>query len=166
MLKKYTQPPMSVISFSPTTRLSEMVKGYANAEPREDFSEDELNAFLLHRKVCRQVLDFYATHPEMPLYAVLSVGITTGAFKHSDFVRGYRSFDYERAEFVLEMGKWYTDYLGIGKKPSDTTYRIINKFYKTTSHSKREFKYRVKKAYELDGKRGHYPKLCQSIGCL
>lgn len=165
-MKKFAHPPMNVIAFSPTTSVETMIKSYANAEPREDFNEEELNAFLLHRKVCRKVLDFQATHPEMPLYAILLVGVTTGAFKRSDFMRGYRSFDYERAEFVLDMGKWYNGYLGLTKKPSDTAYRLITRFYKTTSKSKDEFRYRVKKAYELDGKRGHYPSLCQSIGCL
>ena len=165
--KKKVVLPMDVITVTPETDVEAMVRSYATAQPKKyNLSQfkPQKALFNLQKEVCQAVLDFRAKHPEMPIYAVLSVGISAGAYKRDVFANGYKEFNADRAEFVLDMGKWYNQYLGINGKPSDVTYRLITRFYNRVSKDRNVFKLRVKSAQGLDGKRGHFKQLCEALG--
>ena len=165
--KKKVVLPMDVIDVTPETDVEAMVSSYAAAQPKKyNLSQfkPQKAVFDRQKEVCQSVLDFRTKHPEMPLYAVLSVGISAGAYKREVFSNGYKGFDSDRAEFVLEMGKWYNEYLGIKGKPSDVTYRLITRFYNRVYKDRNVFKLRVKTAQGLDGKRGHFKELCEILG--
>lgn len=96
---------------------------------------NEKKAAMLHKTICEQVVKFAAEHPTIPLYFILSVGISKGAYKMSEFAKGYKRFNAEEVEMVEKMGRAYNEYNGlVGKKMSDVTIRLIMRYYEKVSH--------------------------------
>ena len=54
--------------------------------------QEKVNA-MLHKAICEQIVDFKDKHPDIPFYFILSVGIAKGAYKMSEFNKGYKKFN-------------------------------------------------------------------------
>ena len=119
---------------------------------------------LEHKRVCEDVLAFHSVNPSMPMYAILSVGISAGAFKSCEFDKGYKKFDKEKTETILAMALAYNERMGIKGKPSDVVWRLCLKYYNKKSHNLNDFLADLEKAEVMDGKRGHFNELCKNIG--
>lgn len=158
--------PLHIINTNPlTTDIRSMVTDYANAVIGDNIKTDEeKEKAKLHQKACHGVISFHERHPEMPLYAVLSVGVSAGAFKRSEFEKGYKKFDPIKTNAVLLMAKEYNRVMGIKGKPSDTTWRIVNKYYNEVSKDINHFVKALKNAGSLDNKRGHFKEQCHALG--
>ena len=168
-MQKNVTCPMDIINTDRnTTDIKAMVADYASVKLGGKLNLAQFKPMkakaVQHQTVCKSIEDFQASHPEMPLYAVLSCGISAGAYKHSEFHKGYKDFNAEQCETIYQMAKLYNDAMGIKGKPSDVTYRIATKFYKTVSHKIEDFKARLANASKMDGKRGHYKEQCANLG--
>ena len=84
---------------------------------------------MAHKNACEQAVAFAKENPLMPFYAVLAMGINANAFKTSEFNKGYKSFDAEKAKTCFEMAKLYNEKMGIKGRPSDITWNLVSKFY-------------------------------------
>lgn len=51
---------------------------------------------MAHKKACEDIVKFMNEHKDIPFYFVLSVGVSKGAYKESEFNRGYKAFDASR----------------------------------------------------------------------
>ena len=90
----------------------------------------EKQSAMLHKKVCEAIVAFADNHKDIPFYFILSVGVSKGAYKESEFNKGYKHFNAEEVEAVHKMGMAYNTYNGIGhKKMSDVTIRLIMRYY-------------------------------------
>ena len=67
----------------------------------------EKEKMMIHKSVCQAVLAFRDKNVHMPMYAILSCGISAGAFKNEEFEKGYKHFDAEKAKTIFEMAKAY-----------------------------------------------------------
>lgn len=171
MEKKSIFCPMDIINTDTnTTDIKAMVSDYANVKLGGKLNLAQFKPMkakaIKHQNVCLSVEDFHKTHPEMPLYAIMSCGISAGAYKHSEFHKGYESFNAEQCEAVFQMAKLYNEHMGIKGKPSDVVYRLVTKFYKTISKDINVFKEHLAKSQPMDGKRGHYKELCHNLGMI
>ncbi len=168
-MQKNIACPMDIINTDKnTTDIKAMVADYASVKlggklNLAQFKPVKAKA-IQHQNVCKSIEDFHANHPEMPLYAVLSCGISAGAYKHSEFHKGYKEFNAEQCETVYQMANAYNKAMNIKGKPSDVVYRIATKFYKTVSHDIKEFEARLAIAKQMDGKRGHFNEQCANLG--
>lgn len=128
----------------------------------------EYKKALLHKSICEQVLKFAAEHKELPLYFILQVGISKGAFKVTEFEKGYKSFNAEKVLKVAEFGKLYNEHNGIGgRKMSDTTIRLVMRYVEKVSDNLDDFKESLAKSAVLGkkcGERGDYDGLCRNLG--
>ena len=89
---------------------------------------------ILHKKVCEEIVAFADSHPNIPFYFILSVGVSKGAYKESEFNKGYKHFNAEEVEMVEKMGSAYNAYNGLeGRKMSDVTIRLIMRYYEKKS---------------------------------
>lgn len=101
---------------------------------------NEKKMALLHKSVCEQIVQFANAHPQIPFYFILSVGISKGAYKESEFNKGYKNFDAEKVFIVYTMGQEYNKYNGIpNKKMSDVTIRLIMRYYEKKSQTMDDF---------------------------
>ena len=101
---------------------------------------EEKKAAMLHKTICEQVVKFAAEHPTIPLYFILSVGISKGAYKMSEFNKGYKRFNADEVEMVHKMGMAYNAYNEqYKKKMSDVTIRLIMRYYEKVSHDYNTF---------------------------
>ena len=119
---------------------------------------------LAHKTACEGAIKFSQENPTMPFYAVLSMGIAAGAFKVSEFNKGYKAFDADKAKVTFQMAKLYDEKMGINGRPSDVTWRLVSKFYNKVSHKVEDFEKALENASVMDGKRGHYAELCKNLG--
>ena len=119
---------------------------------------------MVHKSVCEQAVAFAKENPLMPFYAVLAMGINANANKVTEFEKGYKSFDSEKAKTCYEMAKMYTEKMGIKGKPSDTTWNLVSKFYNKKSHKLTDFALALENAKQMDDARGHFAELCQNLG--
>jgi hypothetical protein len=88
----------------------------------------------LHKKVCEEIVAFANEHKDIPFYFILSVGVAKGAYKLSEFAKGYKAFNADKVQMVAQMGRAYNDYNGCnGKKMSDVTIRVIMRYYEKVS---------------------------------
>ena len=95
--------------------------------------QEKVNA-MLHKAICEQIVDFKDKHPDIPFYFILSVGIAKGAYKMSEFNKGYKKFKPEEVEQVALYGQAYNAYNGIkSKKLSDVTIRLMMRYYEKVS---------------------------------
>lgn len=128
----------------------------------------EYKKALLHKNICENVVKFMAEHPQIPLYFILSVGISKGAYKVSEFEKGYKNFNADKVLAVYEMGMAYNAYNGIeGKKMSDVTIRLMMRFWEKNSTKLEVFTAALEKSEKLGkecGARGNYEKLCKNLG--
>ncbi len=93
-----------------------------------------------HKKVCEEIVAFADTHKDVPFYFILSVGVSKGAYKMTEFEKGYKSFKADEVEMVAKMGRAYNDYNGlVGKKMSDVTIRLIMRYYEKVSTDFEQF---------------------------
>ena len=46
---------------------------------------------MAHKKACEDIVKFMNEHKDIPFYFVLSVGVSKGAYKESEFNRGYKA---------------------------------------------------------------------------
>lgn len=89
---------------------------------------------MLHKKVCEDIVAFASEHKNIPLYFILSVGVSKGACKESEFHKGYKSFNGDKVLAVHSMAVEYNKYNGIkSEKPSDVTIRLIMRYYERKS---------------------------------
>ena len=119
---------------------------------------------MAHKNACEQEVAFAKENPLMPFYAVLAMGINANAFKTSEFNKGYKSFDAEKAKTCFEMAKLYNEKMGIKGRPSDITWNLVSKFYTKKSHKLTDFVTALNNAPQMDDARGHYQELCSNLG--
>lgn len=108
---------------------------YNLAQYREGGSKyEEKKKAVLHKSVCEKVVAFADSHKDIPFYFILSVGISKGAYKMSEFEKGYKMFKANEVEMVAKMGRAYNDYNEqYGKKMSDVTIRLIMRYFEKVS---------------------------------
>lgn len=117
-----------------------------------------------HKEVCESVVNYVDSHPIVPMYVALSVGVGTGAFKKEAFDKKYKNFDAARLDAVTDMALSYNKHMGINRKPSDVVWRLANRYYAKKSNNPEDFKRDLKKAKIMDGSRGHFEALCANMG--
>ena len=101
---------------------------------------DEKVKAMLHKRICEEVVAFADTHKDIPFYFILSVGISKGAYKMTEFAKGYKRFNAEEVEMVFKMGNAYNAYNGLAKrKMSDVTIRLIMRYYEKVSKDYNKF---------------------------
>lgn len=101
--------------------------------------EEKVKA-MLHKKVCEEIVAFADAHKDIPFYFILSVGVSKGAYKMTEFAKGYKSFKADEVEMVAKMGRAYNDYNEqYKKKMSDVTIRLIMRYYERVSHDYDKF---------------------------
>ena len=143
---------------------------YNLAQYKEGASKHaEKVAALTHKKVCEEIVHFADTHKEIPFYFILSVGVSKGAYKESEFNKGYKMFKAEEVEMVAKMGKAYNVYNGQDKKKmTDVTIRLIMRYYEKVSHDFETFVTDLKKSKVLGSNCGSrdvdYKVLCKNLG--
>ena len=121
---------------------------------------------MAHKSVCEAVLAFKQENKYMPMYAILSCGISAGAFKNEEFDKGYKSFDKEKAQTIFDMAVAYNKANGIDGAPNDVTYRVCTKFYKKVSHNVSDFESALAKLKKpLTDERKDFHKICKAVGC-
>lgn len=120
---------------------------------------------LRHKNVCKEVVDFADKNPSMPFYAILSIGVGSGSFKVSEYNKGYIHFNKNKTYACLRMAEIYNKTLGIKGKPSDITWRLVNRFYNKVSHNEHEFEKILADTDKevMDDKRGHFLELCYQL---
>ena len=114
---------------------------YNLAQYREGGSkyEEKVKA-MLHKKVCEEIVAFADAHKDIPFYFILSVGVSKGAYKMTEFAKGYKFFKGDKVEMVAQMGRAYNDYNEqYGKKMSDVTIRLIMRYYEKVSKDFNQF---------------------------
>jgi hypothetical protein len=101
--------------------------------------EEKVKA-MQHKQICEEVVAFADSHKDIPFYFILSVGISKGAYKMSEFANGYKRFNAEEVETVAKMGRAYYDFNEqYGKKMSDVAIRLIMRYYEHVSHDYAQF---------------------------
>ena len=122
---------------------------------------------LLHKKVCEEIVAFADSHKNIPFYFILQVGVSKGAFKMSEFEKGYKQFKAYKVEQVHMMGMEYNKYNGLeGKKMSDVTIRLVMRYYEKVSSDFVTFLTDLNKSTKLGkqcGARGNYEALCKNL---
>ena len=128
--------------------------------------QEKVNA-MLHKAICEQIVEFKDKHPDIPFYFILSVGIAKGAYKMSEFNKGYKKFKPEEVEQVALYGQAYNAYNGIkSKKLSDVTIRLMMRYYEKVSTDMDTFTTDLNKSQVLGKiavKRGDYGQLCKNL---
>ena len=101
---------------------------------------EEKKKAMLHKQICEEIVAFADNHKDIPFYFILSVGVSKGAYKVSEFNKGYKRFNAEEVEMVHKMGMAYNAYNGLGnKKISDVTIRLIMRYYEKKSKDMETF---------------------------
>ena len=91
--------------------------------------QEKVNA-MLHKAICEQIVEFKDKHPDIPFYFILSVGIAKGAYKMSEFNKGYKKFKPEEVEQVALYGQAYNAYNGSkSKNLTRVTIRLMMRYY-------------------------------------
>lgn len=124
----------------------------------------EKERMMIHKSVCEQVVAFSKENVHMPMYAILSAGISAGAFKNDEFEKGYRSFNAHKAKAVYEMANAYNKAMGGKGMPSDVLYRVAMKYYKKVSTNVEDFKKSLDSAKVMSTERGNFAELCKNVG--
>lgn len=128
---------------------------------------DERMKAMLHKRICEEIVAFTDSHKSIPFYFILQVGVSKGAFKMSEFEKGYKQFKACKVEQVHMMGMEYNKYNGIeGKKMSDVTIRLMMRYYEKVSDDFVTFLNDLNKSNKLGkecGARGNYEALCKNL---
>ena len=122
---------------------------------------------MTHKAVCEAVVSFKAENKFMPMYAILAAGISAGAFKNSEFDKGYKSFDAKKAQAVYDMAVAYNRSIGkANEAPNDVVYRVCMKYYKHVSENVADFEKALAKVKKPMGdERKDFHKICKAVGC-
>ena len=122
---------------------------------------------MLHKRICEEIVAFADSHKSIPFYFILQVGVSKGAFKMSEFEKGYKQFKACKVEQIHMMGMEYNKYNGIeGKKMSDVTIRLMMRYYEKVSDDFVTFLNDLNKSNKLGkecGARGNYEALCKNL---
>lgn len=126
-------------------------------------------AALTHKKVCEKIVEFADSHKNIPFYFILSVGVSKGAYKMTEFAKGYKTFKADEVEMVHRMGMAYNEHNGLGgKKMSDVTIRLIMRYFEKVSHDFDTFMETLTKSKVLGKLCGSremdYKDLCKNLG--
>ena len=128
---------------------------------------EERQKVLLHKRICEAIVAFADSHKSIPFYFILQVGVSKGAFKMSEFEKGYKQFKAYKVEQVHMMGMEYNKYNGLeGKKMSDVTIRLVMRYYEKVSSDFVTFINDLNKSEKLGkqcGARGNYEVLCKNL---
>ena len=128
---------------------------------------EERQKALLHKRICEEIVAFADSHKDIPFYFILQVGVSKGAFKMSEFEKGYKQFKAYKVEQVHMMGMEYNKYNGLeGKKMSDVTIRLVMRYYERVSNDFVTFINDLNKSEKLGkqcGARGNYEALCKNL---
>lgn len=150
------------------TAMNKLAGKYNLAQYKEGAKrhQEKLNA-ILHKSICEDIVKFKDEHPNIPFYFILSVGIAKGAYKLSEFNKGYKKFKPEEVEQVLAFGQAYNAYNGIkSKKLSDVTIRLMMRYYEKVNTDFDTFNNDLNNSQVL-GKvavsRGDYGQLCKNL---
>lgn len=132
-------------------------------------SHKEKERAILHKKTCEEIVAFADKHKDIPFYFILSVGVSKGAYKESEFNKGYKTFNTEKVESIHAMGMEYNKHNGIGtRKMSDVTIRLIMRYYEKKSKDMNTFRADLEKSKVLGKLAGsrevEYADLCKNIG--
>ena len=129
------------------------------------FKKEKAKA-MTHKDVCEKVINYADGNPYMPIYAILSTGVASNAFKKEAFNKGYRSFNQEKVNAVFKMAQAYNEKMNIKGQPSDVTWRLVAKFYDKVSTNFEDFEKSLAKAKVVEnaGGRGQYKALCENLG--
>lgn len=127
----------------------------------------EKERLMTHKAVCEAVVSFKAENKFMPMYAILAAGISAGAFKNSEFDKGYKSFDAKKAQAVYDMAVAYNRSIGkANEAPNDVVYRVCMKYYKHVSENVADFEKALAKVKKPMGdERKDFHKICKTVGC-
>lgn len=124
----------------------------------------EKEKLMIHKSVCQAVLAFRDANVHMPMYAILSCGISAGAFKNEEFEKGYKNFDADKAKTIFEMAKAYNVAMGGKGMPSDVLYRVAARYYKKVSHNVADLVKKLETANKIVVDRKNFEKLCVNVG--
>ena len=101
---------------------------------------EEKKKAMLHKQICEEIVAFADNHKDIPFYFILSVGVSKGAYKMSEFEKGYKHFNADEVVMVAKMGRAYYDYNEQYKnKMSDVAIRLIMRYYERVSHDFERF---------------------------
>lgn len=126
-------------------------------------------AAMTHKSVCEQIMDFHRSHPTIPMYFTLAVGINMSAMKQTEYAKGYKKFNAAKVEAVYEMGRLYYAHNALeGRKLSDVTIRLMTRFYDNVSSNVDDFKAALANSKVLGKACGErttdYNTLCENLG--
>ena len=124
-------------------------------------------AALQHKRICEEIINFKEQHDDVPFYLILSVGVAKGAYKKSEYDKGYKNFDADKVEAVVKFGQAYNEYNGLKtKKLSDVTIRLMMRYYEKVSQEYETFINDLNKSQKLGkvcAERGDYKTLCKNL---
>ena len=126
-------------------------------------------AAMTHKKVCEEIMDFYRSHPSIPMYFALAVGVNMSAMKATEYAKGYKKFNATKVETVYEMGRLYYAYNAQeSRKLSDVAIRLITRYYDNVSNNVEDFKAALANSKVLGRACGErttdYNTLCENLG--
>lgn len=149
-------------------RLESMIHEGANKPVNGKYNLTQFKAqkaqLLAQKGVYQSIVDCHAANPDIPLYAIITVGISNQACKVCVASDGYKKFNAEKANVCIKMARHYAKKIGNGKKPSDVVWRFVSRYYDKKSRNIIQFMADVKNATIYEGKRGEYKAMCQSVG--
>lgn len=119
-----------------------------------------------HKNVCEQIVNYADGNPYMPIYAILSMGVSSNAFKNEIFEKGYKTFDLAKVETTFKMARAYNEKMGIKGQPNDVTWRMVARFYKEVSSNMSDFEKALDEAKVIEDAdaRGNYECICANMG--
>ena len=126
-------------------------------------------AAMTHKKVCEEVMAFHHSHPSIPMYFIIAVGINMSAMKTTEYAKGYKKFNPNKVETVYEMGRLYYAHNALeGRKLSDVTIRLMTRYYDNVSNNVEDFKAALANSKVLGKACGErttdYNTLCENLG--
>ena len=145
-------------------RIEEVAKSKIGGKYNLVQFKEEKKRLMIHKSVCQAVLAFRDENVHMPMYAILSCGISAGAFKNEEFEKGYTHFDAEKAKTIFEMAKAYNAAMGGKGMPADVLYRVAARYYKKVSHNLADMEKKLSTAKKIVVDRKNFEELCMNVG--
>ena len=118
---------------------------------------------MMHKVACQQVVNFADAHEDMPFYAVMEIMVGSGSWKNSEYAKGYKKADYDKASTIYEMALAYQEHNGLGT-PTDVTWRIVRRYYDKVSRNYDDFMSALLTSKPSDDARGHFKEQCENLG--
>ena len=149
-------------------RLESMIHEGANKPINGKYNlmqyKNEKARLLAQKGVYKEIVDFCAKNPDIPMYAVITVGISNTACKVNVASNGYKAFNREKAEATCQMAREYAKRTPKQNKPTDVMWRFVSRYYDKKSHDVQQFIADIDNATIYEGKRGEYKAMCASVG--